>query len=199
MKDEEKLNLLIIYGSVRPQRRGIRVAKYFVNKLKERGHKAVLVDPLEYKLPLLEKPLYHYEKGEKIPPILKELSKIISEADGYIIVSGEYNHSIPPALTNLMNHFFDEYFYKPSGIVCYSNSSFGGVRAAMQLRAFLAEIGTTSIPKILPIPKVSDAFDPSGKLLDKAYEKRVSYFLEQFEWYAKAMKVARLTGTPPVD
>ena len=60
-------------------------------------------------------------------------------ADGFVGVSGEYNHGIPPALKNLLDHFLEEYFFRPSGIACYSAGAFGGVRAAMQLRMSLAE------------------------------------------------------------
>ena len=40
-------------------------------------------------------------------------------ADAIVVVSGEYNHSIPPALSNLLDHFLEEWFWKPSAIVCY--------------------------------------------------------------------------------
>ena len=83
--------------------------------------------------------------------------------DGFVIVSGEYNHGIPPALKNLLDHFLEEYFFRPSAIVCYSAGSFGGVRAAMQLRMTLAELGMPSIPSLFPVPKVQDAFDDDGQ------------------------------------
>lgn len=75
-----------------------------------------------------------------------------------MIVSGEGNHTVSPALANLLDHFLEEYFYKPSAIVCYSAGSFGGVRAAVALRAMLAELGMSSIPSVFPVPKVQDAF-----------------------------------------
>ena len=102
-----------------------------------------------------------YEKGQA-PEILERLATRIRAADAFIIVSGEYNHSIPPALSNLLDHFLEEYFWRPSAIVCYSAGAFGGVRAAMQLRAMLCELGTPSIPSLLPVPRVQDAFDEEG-------------------------------------
>ena len=77
----------------------------------------------------------------------------------YVIVSGSYNHSIPPPLSNLLDHFLEEYFFKPSAIMCYSAGAFGGVRAAMQLRAMLAEMGMSSIPSLLPFPKAQEMLD----------------------------------------
>lgn len=185
-----RLNVLVFYGSVRSDRQGIKAAKFVLNKLKERGHDGALIDPLEYRLPLLDKMYKEYEKG-KAPEPLETLAEMIRNADAFVVVSGEYNHSIPPALTNLMDHFLEEYFFRPSGIVCYSAGAFGGVRAAMQLRAFLAEIGTVSIPTLFPIPKVQDAFSDDGEPVDPDFHKYVKQFLDELEWYAISLKEAK--------
>ena len=106
--------------------------------------------------------MYKEYPAGQAPEVLERLAGQIKAADAFIIVSGEYNHCIPPALSNLLDHFLEEYFWRPSAIVCYSAGPFGGVRAAMQLRAMLCELGTPSIPSLLPIPKVQDAFDDDG-------------------------------------
>ena len=108
-----------------------------------------------------------YEKG-KAPAVLERLALLYRAADAFIVVSGEYNHSIPPALSNLLDHFLEEYFFRPSAIVCYSAGAFGGVRAAMQLRALLSELGMPSISSLFPIPKIQDTLDSTGAPLDKA-------------------------------
>ncbi len=113
-----------------------------------------------------------------------------------MVVSGEYNHSIPPALSNLMDHFLEEYFWRPSAIVCYSAGPFGGVRAAMQLRAFLGEIGAPSIPSIYAIPGVQDAFAEDGSAKDEAHPRRIGRFLDELEWFAEALKARRTAGVP---
>jgi NAD(P)H-dependent FMN reductase len=149
-----------------------------------------LIDPVEYELPLLDKMYKEYERG-KAPDVLQRMADLIVAADAYIVVSGEYNHTDPPALSNLMDHFLEEYFWKPSAIVCYSAGSFGGVRAAMTLRCMLAEMGTSSVPSILPIPKVQDAFAEDGTPKDDALRRRSDKFLEELEWYAGALRTAR--------
>ena len=111
-------------------------------------------------------------------------------------MSGEYNHGVPPALKNLLDHFLEEYFWRPSAIVCYSAGQFGGLRAAMQLRMTLAELGMASIPSLFPIPKVQDAFDEEGRAKDPAYERRVGRFLEELAWHARALREARARGVP---
>ena len=189
------LDLLIFYGSVRRDRQGIRAARFILEACRARGHNATLVDPLEDRLPLLDRMYKEYAPGEA-PEVLERLAGLIKAADAFIIVSGEYNHSIPPALSNLLDHFLEEYFWRPSAIVCYSGSGFGGVRAAMQLRAMLCELGTPSIPSLLPVPRVQDAFDEDGRPLDDSYHKRAARFLDELEWYAKALKAARGAGVP---
>lgn len=189
------LKIAVIYGSVRHHRKGIRAARFITNKCRERDFETTLVDPMEYDLPLLDKMFKEYETGKAPEPIAK-LADIMREADAYIIVSAEYNHSIPPALSNLLDHFLEEYFFKPSAIVCYSRGSFGGVRAAMQLRAMLAEMGMSSIPSILPIPKIDQSFDEDGTPNDETYHKRAKGFLDELEWYAEALKGKREKGKP---
>jgi NAD(P)H-dependent FMN reductase len=83
-----------------------------------------------------------------------------------------------------------------STIVSYSAGAFGGVRAAMQLRMTLAELGMSSIPSIFPIPHVQDAFDDDGRAKQPVIEQRVRRFLNEFEWYAEALRRGRETGTP---
>jgi NAD(P)H-dependent FMN reductase len=189
------LNIPVILGSVRRERIGLRVARFVTAALKDRGHQVTLVDPVERPLPLLEKMYKEYPAGPA-PPVLEGLAQIIKSADAYVIVSGEYNHSIPPALSNLLDHFLEEYFFKPSAIVCYSASPFGGVRAAMQLRAMLAELGMSSIPSLLPFPKAQEMLDADGKPTGDRPGKSAARFFDELEWYANALRVARERGRP---
>ena len=146
------LNLVIIFGSVRSDRQGIKAARFVQRQLVERGHSVTLVDPLEYQLPLLDRMYKEYAKGTA-PEQLERLATLYRAADGFVIVSAEYNHSAPPALVNLLDHFLEEYFFRPSAIVSYSGGSFGGVRAASHLRDMLAELGMASHPQQLPHPQ----------------------------------------------
>jgi NAD(P)H-dependent FMN reductase len=188
-------DFVVLYGSVREARQGIKAARFVVDQLARRGHATTLVDPLEKRLPLLDRMFKEYKKGEA-PAVLEALAKTYRAADGFVIVSGEYNHGVPPALKNLLDHFLEEYFFRPSAIVSYSAGAFGGVRAAMQLRMTLAELGMSSIPSIFPIPHVQDAFDDDGRAKQPVFEQRIGRFLDEFEWYAEALRRGRETGTP---
>lgn len=189
------LDLVIIYGSVRSARQGIKLARFLVREVEARGHRPHLIDPLEVRLPLLDRMYKEYPKGEA-PAAMEEMAGLLRAADGFLIVSGEYNHGIPPALKNLLDHFLEEWFWRPSAIACYSAGAFGGVRAAMQLRATLAELGMPSIPSLYPVLKVGQQFDDDGVPADDGPKRRVGRFLAEFEWYANALKAQRAQGVP---
>jgi NAD(P)H-dependent FMN reductase len=185
--------IAVIMGSVRSERHGIKVAKWVVSKLKNNGHDVSLLDPLELDLPLLDK---MYKEMKSPSEKLQKLQKIIKDADGYIPITPEYNHSISSALKNTLDYFLEEYFFKPSAIVSYSVGNFGGIIAGNHLRQVLAEMGMPAIPSQLPISRVHEAFDVDGKLLDESYERRFSKFLDEFEWYVSALAKQRESGTP---
>jgi len=189
------LKSVVLVGSVRSDRQGIKAARFVERALGARGHDVTVVDPVALRLPLLDRMFKEYPKGQAPAP-LESLATLYRSADAFVVVSGEYNHSIPPALSNLLDYFIDEYLWRPSAIVCYSAGAFGGVRAAMQLRAMLCELGMPSISSLFPIPKIQDAFDDSGHPLDSTIERRFSRFASELEWYATALRDGRAKGVP---
>jgi len=193
-RTNSKRSIAVLLGSVRRDRMGTRAANLVVRELEERGHEVHLVDPLELELPLLDRMYKEHPAGEAPEP-LERLAELYRSVDGFLIVSAEYNHGIPPALKNLLDHFLEEYFWRPSGIVCYSAGGFGGVRAAMQLRMTLAELGMSSVPSILPIPRIGESIDANGIASDITL-RSMNRFLDEFLWYAGALAEARLDGTP---
>ena len=184
------INTAVIYGSARSSRRGIKAARFIVNKLKERGHAVTLIDTQEYELPLLDRMYKEFDEGSA-PEAMTAVAKTLDAADGFVVISAEYNHSVPAALKNLLDHYQSEYLYKPSAIITYSAGPFGGVRALVNMRAILAELGTPSIPSAFAFSRVQNAFDDDGIAQDPAYDKRVVNFLDEYEWYANAMNQAR--------
>lgn len=185
--------IVVIVGSVRRDRNGIKVARWIETKLKERDHEVFLVDPKELDLPLLDR---MYKEMDDPTQKLKDLRDIIKNADGYIPVTPEYNHSISSALKNTLDYFLEEYFFKPSAIVSYSVGGFGGNIAGNHLRQVFAELGAPSISSSFPISRVQKVFDENGKLLEPNYNQRVSRFLDEFDWYVEAFKNQREKGTP---
>ncbi|MEH2221855.1 NADPH-dependent FMN reductase [Nostoc sp.] len=191
-----KFKTIVFYGSYRSDRQGIKAARFMIDQLKQRNHEVIFADAKEYNFDILDRMYKEYSKGQA-PAKMEELAEHIRTADGFVVVAGEYNHSIQPGLSNLMDHYLEEYFFRPAGIVCYSAGSFGGVRAAIQLRAFLSEMGMPTISSIFAISKIGNFLDEAGTSQEAALTKRVGQFLDELEWYEEALKRQKKEkGTP---
>lgn len=202
------MKFLLFLGTVRnstppkPARLGERVAKAclerFLSKYSE--HEIELVDALDYPLEPVFKPHFSYSQN-KVPPKLDELANKIALADGYIMVSPEYNHSMSPALSNLLNHFGSSLFsYKPSAIFTYSAGQWGGMRAAIGMRTFLSELGCLPVSSMVHVPKAQDVFDEGGNLQEgQKQDEWFGYFdrtFNQLVWWAQAANNHREEHNP---
>jgi NAD(P)H-dependent FMN reductase len=147
-------------------------------KLTAREHIVHFIDPLELNLPLFNR---MYKEMKNPPRVLRDLRNKIKNAEGYLAVTPEYNHSTSAAIKNTLDYFLEEYFFKPSAIVSYSTGGFGGVNAAQHLRLIFAELGAPSISSSFAISRVKEAFDEAGKLVQEQYNKRITMLLDEFE------------------
>ena len=197
------MKLLLFLGTVRdstpprPARLGAHVAQACLRCLHSRfaQHEVVLIDALTYPLEHVFKPHFAYAGG-KAPTQLDELAASIESAAGYIMVSPEYNHGMSPALANLLNHFGSSLFaYKPSAIVTYSAGQWGGMRAAVGMRTFLAELGCLPVSAMIHVPRAQQVFAADGTVLEGVDEAGwFDYFartLQQLEWWAQAASAHR--------
>ena len=189
------LTVSLLYGSVRSARQGIKAAKYLFKKLNERGYTVHFIDPLHYNLPILDKMYKEFPKGEA-PENMEEIAQKFRESDGFMVVTGEYNHGVPPALKNILDHFQTEYFFKPSAIASYSAGRYGGVRSAVQLRSILAELGMPAISTSQAYPVVQNAFSDEGEPQQDYIDDSTKKFLDEFDWYMNALKRQREKGKP---
>lgn len=210
------MKFLIFIGTARdsspprPKRLGLRVAKAclkhvnrYTHGQSEKAHtdsekahiRAELIDVLDYPLQQIFKPHFAYAKG-RAPAELETLAEKIKAADGYIMISPEYNHSMSPALSNLLNHFGSSLFsYKPSCIVTYSAGQWGGVRAAVNMRTFLSELGCLPVSAMVHYPKAQDVFNGEGEYEANQNEDEWTRYLDrgvsQLIWWAEACQVQR--------
>ncbi|KAK3585407.1 hypothetical protein CHS0354_020120 [Potamilus streckersoni] len=185
----KKLKVIIFLGSTREGRLGERVSKFCKNYLEKTNHEVTVFDPIELDLPLLKKPLHFYKDLSEAPKKLKDCNDQIKAADAFLFVSCEYNHCIPPALANMVDHFpCSSFAWRPSGIVTYSPGIYGGVRCSTQLRALTGELGCISVSNMFGIPQVHTAIDENGKPLNDQMETGMKRLMSQLDWMAWAMK-----------
>ncbi|WP_166424545.1 NAD(P)H-dependent oxidoreductase [Paraglaciecola sp. 20A4] len=202
------MKFLVFLGTARdstppkPARLGVRVAKAILASLKSRydKHEIELIDVLDYPLETIFKPHFAYPKS-KVPRELDNLAEKIASADGFIMVSPEYNHSMSPALANLLNHFGSSLFaYKPSAIATYSAGQWGGMRAAIGMRTYLSELGCLPVSAMIHVPKAQDVFNANGSA--QAGVDQDSWFdyfdrtIKQMVWWAQAAREQRAIVDP---
>jgi len=195
-------NTVVILGSTRTGRLAPTVGANIIKRLENRGHSITLIDPLkeEYDLPLLQKPYHHYKDPNEAPPKLKNIASIFEKADGFILISSEYNHAPPPALLNMLDHFyFNQYRFKTCGLVTYSAAATAGARSSFVLRNVVSELGMISVPNIAMIPSVFQAFNEDGSIKDSQVNSRIDYFVTEYEWFTQSLKNQRATGTPQMS
>lgn len=169
---------LVVIGTVRNGRQSIHPAREIVDRLESRGHDVEFFDMAERDIPLLETRTYA-DPGEP-PADVQEFASLVEACDGLIIVSPEYNHTMPGALKNLIDHCYPEYEDLPFSFVTVSAGGFGGVRLATDLRELALTLNAWPGPS-LPVSNVGDIFSDDGALVDEEYDDRFESFLDDVE------------------
>src|SRR5690348_388560 len=192
-------SILILYGSYRSDRAGIRLARYLVDAFTTRGAVAELIDAREVGLPMLDRMHKEYPAGTA-PQALATLAAKIRSADGFVFVTGEYNWGPQPGLKNLTDHFLEEWFWRPAAIASYSAGRIGGARSNLIWHGILSEMGMVVISSAVTVGPIGAALSPEGKptgaagaALDRAFPR----FVDDLFWWAEAAKLQRSKKPPP--
>lgn len=183
------VNIGVILGSNRPNRRGKAVADCFMGKTKNFGETNFeLLDLEEINLPFLDEPM---------PPIMhqyqhdhtKNWSSKIASLDGFIIITPEYNHAYPAVLKNALDYLYFEWHKKPVSFVSYGAMS-GGTRAVEQLRLVAIELQMINLKPQVIIPSIFKAVE--NNQLDESYvQGDISEVIKETIWWAEFLKPSR--------
>src|SRR5438270_393181 len=156
--------ILVLYGSYRSDRMGIRLAHFVVEGFRARGDEVELIDAKAVGLPMLDRMYKEHPKGQA-PEALEQLAEKIRSADGFVFVTGEYNWGIQPGLKNLTDHFLEEWFWRPAALASYSAGRFSGARAALAWHGTLSEMGMVVISSSLAVGPIAQSLDQNGEPL----------------------------------
>ena len=191
--------ILVLYGSYRSDRMGIRLANFIVSRLRSRGADVELIDARAFGLPMLDRMYKEFEPGTA-PPAMEALATKIKTADAFVFVTGEYNWGMQPGLKNLTDHFLEEWFWRPAAIVSYSAGRFAGARASTAWHATLSEMGMVVVSSTLAVGPIANTLDangepigPSGEALQQAFPR----FADDLAWWTEAAKAQRSRKQPP--
>jgi len=177
------LNIPVILGTARKGRASEHAARLFTDLLNRRaGVTSDLIDIATVPMPI-------DDAGEAIKH--PAFSKAMTEADGVVIVSPEYNHSFPGLLKHVLDSCLSEYIHKAVGVVGVSAGGFSGTRVIQGLLPVLRELGLATIFWDVNIGNVGKVFTEDGRLLDEAVVRRSDRFIKELIWMAKVLRYGR--------
>lgn len=198
-KMHSHLKIVLFMGSSRQGRNCLRVTRLVQKIVESHGATVIILDPEVLNLEIIGQPLHFRPDPSSAPEVLLRTNEIIKNADGYILVSPEYNRCPGPALLNVTNHFPPaSYANKPSAIITYSMGPQGGPMAAAQLRAHVGELGSPSIGRMVMIALVNTVIDESGVSKDEKLTSQLDKQVEQLLWYATAIKLYKAEVPVPL-
>ncbi|GAB3476895.1 NADPH-dependent FMN reductase [Amycolatopsis cihanbeyliensis] len=184
----------IILGSTRPGRRADRVGDWVLEVAGR--HPLVLagtaevavVDPAEYRLPLLDEPEPAAWGGYRHAHTTAWAATIDS-FDGFVFVTPEYNHSVSGALKNAIDFLYREWHDKAAGCVGYGAA--GAIRAVEHLRQILGEVGVATVRTQVALDKntATELFtDPDAWSPSEAQAAGVNLLLEEVVTLSQALR-----------
>ncbi len=191
--------ILVLYGSYRSDRMGIRLAHFVVEGFRARGDDVELIDAKAVGLPMLDRMYKEYPKGQA-PAALEKLAGQIRGADGFVFITGEYNWGVQPGLKNLTDHFLEEWFWRPAAIASYSAGRFSGARAATAWHGTLSEMGMVVISSTIAAGPIAHTLSAEGQPAGeggKALEHAFPRFADDLTWWMQAAKAQREKKPPP--
>ena len=181
----ESTRLAIIYGSTRPGRLCDRVVNWVARELVHYPLIEIdVIDPLEFDLP----PRHDGEHAG-----VAALSARLSEADAFIVVTPEYNHSFTASLKFVLDLVYEPWHGKSVAFVSYGGIS-GGLRAVEQLRLVFAELHAVTVRDTVSFANPWGRFAEDGSL-ENPIEARQSLvrLIARLSWWSAALKPARVT------
>ena len=187
-----KPKILVILGSTREGRRGESIAKWVMSTLSKRNDAEFeLIDLKDWDFPFYNFSGYpSTEKYKYFSKLQEKWAKKIDNADGFFVITPEYNRGYPGVLKNALDYLWYEWNHKPVSFICYGGTS-GGIRATEQLRKVVIELDMVPIRDEVVIHGVSRLIDENGKFKadDRKNEKLKSTTDRLIIWCESLKKI----------
>lgn len=186
---KKTLNIQIVVGTVRSGRTGRRVADWYLTKAKQIASEVEfeILDTADLALPLFNDPTppaFH-----QYNPLQKKVAEKIERADGFVFVTGEYNHSIPGSLKNLLDYVAAEWNHKVAAFVGYGGE--GAIRSIEHLIQVLNYLKVATTSDHVRINKVWQALDENGIPRDEFLDGDIAANVRGLIQWSQAFKEVR--------
>lgn len=184
----KKLDIVFILGTGRKGRESEKVARFVMDIAQQRPEiAATFVDVRDYATAVTVPP---WEKSKQGTWWMKRAAA----ADGFVIITPEYNHGYPGELKIFLDKAFKEYLHKVVGLCVVSSGGFGGARVYENLLSPLVDYGLTVSKFPVNVSVVEELFADDGTMKPEhvtAYTPRITKLLDDVIWTAAALKAAR--------
>ncbi len=171
--------VLVFAGSARRGSVNRRLARVVADRLAAAGAGVTLLELADYPLPLYDGDL---EAASGLPENALKLKQLFIAHDALVLVSPEYNSSIPPLLKNTIDWVsrplpeqsgYVPFSGKAAALISASPGFLGGMRGLRHLREVLTELRMVVLPGQVSLAAADKAFDAEGGLTDAATERRL--------------------------
>lgn len=187
MHTTDSLKLALIYGSTREGRLCDTLVEWAAAQIgPASGYSLDRIDPRDFDLPA------HFPGGAHAG--IERLSARLAQADAFVVVTPEYNHSFPAILKQVIDVTGSVWKAKPVAFISYGGVS-GGLRAVEQLRLVYAELHAVTVRNVVSVINAGEVFDSRGhwqSVEQQAHAaKRLARQLEVLRWWAQSLKAGR--------
>ena len=190
---EAVLRIAVVLASVREGRRGEPLARWIHGLAAARpGVEAELLDLRDWPLPpyaLRDTPAVA-ERSYAPGSLERRWAERISAADGFVVVTPEYNHSFPGQLKCALDAVYAPWNHKPVAFVSYGGFA-AGARAVEQLRLAAVELRMVPVRDEVNVRLPGYAADERGHPADPLYGKKAQALLDDLLWWARVTRDGR--------
>ncbi|EKK20144.1 putative reductase [Fructilactobacillus florum 8D] len=191
------IKINVILGTSRPAARGRNLFNYF-RLQQEQFEQQFKVNLNLIELSDLHLPFFYEDEpplgnqNRTLPPNEAQWVNQMAAADGYLILTPEYNHSFPAVLKNALDFLGEEPRGKATKVITYADNARGGQWAFNALLPVLTRMNFFVLPHLTSIAKVATHWQPDGKWQpddpkQAVFEHRISTAVQEAAFYTKLL------------
>jgi NAD(P)H-dependent FMN reductase len=195
--------LHVIIGSTRPGRAADLVAPWVIDRARNHGGFDVeVLDLRDWALPMFAETFEtvgDFNNPTYSSPVVRSWNHKIAEADAFLVITPEYNHSVPAVLKNAIDSVFVSFAFrnKPVAAVGYSGGISGGVRAIEHLAQIAVEAEMVPLRTMTILAQVFEAFNADGQPVNPVADISLRIALDDLKWWSDVLGSARANSQLP--
>jgi NAD(P)H-dependent FMN reductase/GNAT superfamily N-acetyltransferase len=188
----EFTRVLVLVCSTRPGALGPVIGEWLTDALATRAEE-LAADLVPVSLADLDLPFLDEEEHPSTAVYSQEhtrrWSAMVDAADGFIVVTPEYNYGMPATLKNALDYLSREWAWKPVGFVSYGNTS-AGTRSVQHAKQVVTTLRLVPLGATVPI-RIADAVEDGRLRADSRRDDAALSMLDELVRVARALHPMR--------